>query len=478
MLRGAARVYRGAVLSISDCAPLRVAEFFAGVGGFRVGLEAVSREGEPNTKAFEVVFSNQFEPGSKRQHASGVYTHRFGTEGHSNEDIFNVVSDPAKFDAVLAARPDVLVGGFPCQDYSVCKPANQAVGIQGKKGVLWWSIHSALEQLNQASQPVKHIILENVDRLVNSPSNCRGRDFAIILASLAGLGYAVEWRIVNSAEYGFPQRRKRVFMVCHHCSTAVYHRLSLQCHAQATSSLLTASTVLAQALPVQAATEMAVSSFDVGLDVHSVQAQYQPKASGKTPFANSGVMLGGRVWTADVKAAVITDFTVFTGSRAALTLGDVVGRTEDVPSKYYLSQDSLAMWSKLKGSKSKERTSADGHTYTYSEGAVTYPDCLARASRTVITGEGGSAPSRTKHVVVTADGRLRRLTPEELEELNGFERGFTELEGVSDVRRSFFMGNALVVGIVTAIGRALTASISQGRQCGACPTVQLQETQA
>lgn len=455
-------------MSISESAQLRVAELFAGVGGFRVGLEAVNGEGvakaNGKSKAYQVVYSNQFEPGSKRQHASDVYKHRFGAEGHSNEDIFSVVSDPSKFAAIIAARADVLVGGFPCQDYSVCKPANQAAGIEGKKGVLWWSIHSVLEQLAQCSQPVKHVILENVDRLVNSPSSCRGRDFAIILSSLAGLGYAVEWRIVNSADYGFPQRRKRIFMVCHHNSTEIYQRLSRQCHAQESTPWLTASTVLAQALPVQTDTDPTVSSFEVGQDVHGVQAHYKPQANGKTPFAKTGVMLSGRVWTADVKAAALTDFTTFTGSQEVLTLGDVVGRTQHVPPEYYLSQDSLATWSRLKGSKSKERISAEGHSYTFSEGAIAYPDSLTRASRTVITGEGGSAPSRTKHVVATPQGRLRRLMPEELEELNGFERGFTELEGVSDVRRSFFMGNALVVGIVTVIGRALIASIEQARK--------------
>lgn len=443
---------------------MRVAELFAGVGGFRVGLEAVAGEGRAH--AFQVVYSSQFEPGSKRQHASDVYKHRFGAEGHSNEDIFSVVSDPSKFAAILAARPDVLVGGFPCQDYSVCKPANKAAGIQGKKGVLWWSIHSALDQLAQSSQPVKHIILENVDRLVNSPSNCRGRDFAIILSSLAGLGYAVEWRIVNSADYGFPQRRKRVFMVCHHRSTEIYQRLSLQCHVQNSTSWLASSTVLAQALPVQTDTDLTVSSFEVGQDVHSVQAHYKPQANSKTPFAKTGVMLGGRVWTAEVKAAAITDFTTFTGSREALTLGDVVARSQYVPPEYYLSQDSLVTWSRLKGSKSIERISAEGHSYKFSEGAIAYPDSLTRASRTVITGEGGSAPSRTKHVVATEQGRLRRLTPEELEELNGFERGFTNLEGVSDVKRAFLMGNALVVGIVTLIGRALMSSLEQARKSG------------
>jgi DNA (cytosine-5)-methyltransferase 1 len=241
--------------------------------------------------------------------------------------------------------------------------------------------------------------------------------------------------------------------------------------------LLTGSTVLAQALPVQADAELTVSSFDVGLDVHSVQAQYRPQANGKTRFANSGVMLGGKVWTADVKPAAIRDFTAFTGSRTALTLGDVVAHTQFVPPEFYLSDASLANWAQLKGAKSKKRISANGHAYTYSEGAVTYPDRLTRASRTVITGEGGSAPSRTKHVVATAQGRLRRLTPEELEELNGFEPGFTKLDGVSDMRRSFFMGNALVVGIVTAIGRALTARIGQFSESGAPVTAQQEEVQ-
>ena len=441
-------------------------ELFAGVGGFRVGLEAVGLNGQEKSKAFEVVYSNQFEPGSKRQHASNVYKNRFGDKGHSNEDIFAVVSDPAKFAEVLAAKPDVLVGGFPCQDYSVAKPANQAAGIEGKKGVLWWSIHRALEQLCNAGEPIKYLVLENVDRLLSSPSACRGRDISIILASLASLGYAVEWRLVNSAEYGFPQRRKRVFLVCYHQTTEVYKRLSQVCNTQGAEGWLTRSCVLAAALPVDAAEELKVSSFEVGQDVFGAQAQYVSLANGKTRFANAGVMLGGRVWTADVKPAAIKDFTAFTGSRTALTLGDVVARTQFVPSEFYLCDASLANWAQLKGAKSKERVSANGHAYTYSEGAVTYPDCLTRPSRTVITGEGGSAPSRTKHVIATADGRLRRLTPEELEQLNGFEPGFTKLDGVSDVRRSFFMGNALVVGIVTSIGRALTARIAQYSDSG------------
>ncbi len=83
-----------------------------------------------------------------------------------------------------------------------------------------------------------------------------------------------------------------------------------------------------------------------------------------------------------------------------------------------------------------------------------FPDVLNKPSRTIITSEGGTAASRTKHVVHDAQGRLRRLVPEELEALTGFPRGFTDGCGLTDARRAFLMGNALVTGIVKVIGAA------------------------
>lgn len=435
-------------------------ELFAGVGGFRVGLEGLGTEQHPRKKGFEIVFSNQFEPSTRRQHASEVYQARFGSNGHCNEDIFSVVADPSKFAAVIAAKPDMLVGGFPCQDYSVAKPADKAAGIEGKKGVLWWSIYETLKKLADAGQPVKYVLLENVDRLLKSPTKCRGRDFAIILASLAGLGYVVEWRIINAADYGFPQRRKRVFLMAYHCSTETHGQAVAQCRAGEARRWLTGAGILAAALPVDGSTFTRAATFELGTDVLRAQADYQPAAKGASRFANAGVMVSGQVWTGDLQAAPLPDFSAFVGSSSAVTLGDVVGRTATVPESYYLSAESLAQWRYLKGGKSAERVTTDGFTYTYSEGPVTFPDNLAKPSRTVITGEGGSAPSRFKHVIATPDGRLRRLTPEELEELNGFPRGFTALDGVSDVKRAFMMGNALVVDIVAAIGRALAARVS------------------
>jgi DNA (cytosine-5)-methyltransferase 1 len=168
----------------------RVAELFAGVGGFRLGLEKAG---------WEVSYSNQWEPSTKRQHASEVYIANFGSEGHSNIDISKVDKIPSKF--------ELLVGGFPCQDYSVAK-GNSARGIKGKKGVLWWQIL----RLVRIHKP-KYILLENVERLLKSPVNQRGRDFAIMLRTLGDAGYQIEWRVVNSADYGFPQRRVRVFIL-------------------------------------------------------------------------------------------------------------------------------------------------------------------------------------------------------------------------------------------------------------------------
>lgn len=137
---------------------LRVVELFAGVGGFRLGLEKNN---------FEIVWSNQWEPSTKMQHASLLYEQRFGEENHSNEDINEVV----KRNVEEIPDHDVLVGGFPCQDYSVATTLHNSKGIKGKNGVLWWSIHKILK--NKINKP-KYLFFENVDRLLKSPAKQKG----------------------------------------------------------------------------------------------------------------------------------------------------------------------------------------------------------------------------------------------------------------------------------------------------------------
>lgn len=185
---------------------IKVVELFAGVGGFRIGLERASKQ-------FKTIWNNQWEPSTKRQDASIIYCRRFGTQGHSNEDIATVPTSDIP-------DCDLLCGGFPCQDYSVATTLQRSGGIEGKKGVLWWQIYRILKEKDD-NRP-KYLMLENVDRLLNSPAKQRGRDFAIILSSLASLGYAVEWRVINAAEYGMPQRRRRTYMVAYRDNTTLY----------------------------------------------------------------------------------------------------------------------------------------------------------------------------------------------------------------------------------------------------------------
>lgn len=456
-------------------APLRTIELFAGVGGFRVGLSKVQASELNNLAGFAVGWSNQWEPSTKRQDASEVYAARWGAQGHTNEDIFSLVNDDAKFASIADYAPEVLVGGFPCQDYSVACSSDKSKGLEGKKGVLWWAIHTTLHKLMEAGQPVKHLIFENVDRLLKSPAKAPGRDFSIILASLAELGYRVEWRVVNAAEYGFPQKRTRVFIVAHHESTALGEACKAYASAEKESYWLLSRGTLAQSLPAVHTPRNKkdrLQRASVGCDVLAIQAAFDQ--GGQTiNFENAGVMVDGQVATMRVKASV-TDFTPFVGQAKPVTLGDIVHRTEAlgvvVPEDFYLSESSIAAWQRVKGAKSAERVAATGFAYTYKEGALAFPDALDRPARTIITSEGGAAASRTTHVVQDSTGRLRRLIPDELEELNGFPRGFTAHAGVRASRRAFMMGNALVTGIVTAIGQKLL-------ECAAHPPSVLDDMQ-
>jgi DNA (cytosine-5)-methyltransferase 1 len=406
-------------------------ELFAGVGGLRLGLE---RSG------WRTVWANQWEPSTKNQHAYECYVQRFGPEGAVNDDIGAVLDliDAGQHDPI--PNHDLLVGGFPCQDYSVAKSLNQAHGIEGKKGVLWWQIYRILER----GRP-RLVFLENVDRLLKSPATQRGRDFAIILACLSDLGYLVEWRVVNAADYGFPQRRRRVFIVA--------HQVGERSEPRWTGPLpwLFSDGALARGLPIEPAGPVVVH-LD-GTDVPSLSLNGHPAqitqefgwGNGITPFGNAGVMWARDVWTRTVAAR-------YRGRRR--TLGQIVQSTGEVPSRFFIPDAQLPTWEYLKGPKREARRAANGHPYFYAEGGIAYPDPLDRPSRTILTGEGGTSPSRFKHVVETEDGRLRRLTPVELERLNGFPDGWTDT-GMPDGRRAFMMGNALVVGLIERVGAAL-----------------------
>ncbi|WP_136468496.1 DNA (cytosine-5-)-methyltransferase [Flagellimonas onchidii] len=402
---------------------LKVCELFAGVGGFRLGLE--------NTGSYEVVWSNQWEPSTKTQHASMVYEARFGSENHSNTNIEEVPT-------LEIPNHDILVGGFPCQDYSVATTLKNSKGLIGKKGVLWWSIHRILSE--KENKP-KYLFFENVDRLLKSPSSQRGRDFAVMLKSLNNLGYAVEWRVINAAEYGMPQRRRRVFFLGYHKSTEIYKTLQRTSPAK---WILEQGTI-ASSFPVKK--QSTSTSFSLEKDLVSLSNSFNLE-KGHSPFLNSGICLENDVHT--IKTAAD-----FYGSRAVLS--DVLEDTSEA--EFYISESDIPKWEYLKGAKKEIRKTKAGFEYNYSEGSMVFPDALDQPSRTIITGEGGKSPSRFKHVVQTSTG-LRRLSPVELERLNMFPENHTKLDGISDTKRAFFMGNALVVGIVEQMGNALFQKIN------------------
>jgi DNA (cytosine-5)-methyltransferase 1 len=412
---------------------IKTIELFAGVGGFRLGLE--------KSKQFKVVWSNQYEPLTKIQHASDIYRARFPDANHSDVDIAKVIDED--FESI--PDHDLLVGGFPCQDYSVARTLKKSSGIQGKKGVLWWSIHAILK--NKKSKSPKYLMLENVDRLLKSPVSQRGRDFAIMLASLSDLGYVVEWRVINAADYGMPQRRKRVYIMAYKSDSDIGKEIN---KLKSPVDWITNKGVMQDAFPMQVNSTPSKPDkyFVIDGDLDEITGNTVDYTSKVRPFDTIGIMIDRKVYTDSATAEYKGRYK---------TLGSILQNEKSVPSEFFISKEALESergWVYLKGSKKEPRTTKSGFAYEYSEGPVTFPDALDRASRTIITGEGGKGASRFKHVVETPSGRLRRLTPVELERLNMFPDNHTE--GATDAKRAFFMGNALVVGVVEKLGKSLS----------------------
>jgi len=559
-------------------------ELFAGVGGFRIGLERASEN-------FNIVWSNQWEPSTKTQHASDVYINRFGQENHSNVDIGKVNSEEIP-------EHDLLVGGFPCfvagtkiltkngykniedvivgdsvlthknrfkdvielmnkeaselleikikerkniyctlnhpfyciekledgsfsnnpkwiaakdidikihfvgvnnhdyqswdyafssfvfyahefnnqfwipfedikivkeektvynfgvkddesytvediivhncQSYSVAN--SRAEGMEGGKGILWWDIHRITKDKNP-----KFLFLENVDRLLKSPSTQRGKDFAVILGSLNNLGYDAEWMVIDASQYGMPQRRKRTFIFASRRDTKPSELLDGK-----PIDILNNKMILGKSFPKEEIKEEDIISGKLSSDLAKITKTFNIDTPTKNAFLEVGYMKDGKYFTSRFKSAYKGDY---------IYLKDILIPEKEVPKEFYISNDDLKKWDYLKGAKSFDRVNKKtGFKYTYSEGKMAFPDYLDRASRTIITGEGGKAPSRTKHIIKVGK-KYRRLTPLELERLSMFPDNHTE--GVLDTKRAFLIGNALVIGIVEKFGKELMKEVDK-----------------
>lgn len=386
-----------------------IVELFAGVGGFRLGFEKASKD-------WKTIWANQWEPEKKNQYAFDCYKTHFAKFGGINE--FSNI-DIGKVETKNIPGHNLLVGGFPCQDYSVA--GTKSKGIVGKKGVLWWEIKRIIED-----KKPPFVLLENVDRLIKSPAKQRGRDFAVMLACLNELGYGVEWRVINAEEYGLQQRRRRIFIFAFNKNTKYYKSYE--------NNLLNG--FFSICFPVN----NIISSKEVTLpsDLLEISDKFS------FIFENSGCMLNGVV-----KTAKVTANPKF--SKKTITLFDIMEEKAD--NEYFLTPELLEKFKYMKGSKREERTTSNGFKYFFTEGAIPFPDILTRPARTMLTSE--SSNNRSTHIVADkTTGGLRKLTPIECERINGFPDNWTNT-GMPQKFRYFCMGNALVVNLITMMAKEL-----------------------
>lgn len=400
---------------------LKVLELFAGVGGFRVGLENSVED------FYQTLWSNQWEPSRKSQDAFECYNKHFPDSLNINEDISKVTNNRLKeFDA------DLIVGGFPCQDYSVARSLSGGMGIQGKKGVLFWEIVRSVEAIKP-----QFLLLENVDRLLKSPAKQRGRDFAIMLAAFNKLGYSVEWRVINAADYGQAQRRRRVFIFAYKNNTSFASKF----HSLSEDEIIYSKGIFAREFKIeQIPYKNRYITGTLPEDIVNISDEYS------TTIYNSGIMRDG----------IFTSIDTIPIYEQPIVLGDILQDSNLISDKYFLPEEKIKKFQELRGAKKVSRTTADGHTYIFSEGSMSETDVLDKPGRTMLTSEG--SVNRSTHLI-KIDDSYRILTPIECERLNGFPDNWTA--DMADRMRYFCMGNALVTGIIERIGRQLHQLITE-----------------
>lgn len=411
-----------------------VIELFAGVGGFRVGLNNITRISKSGKAIengpFTFVWANQWEPATKTQHAFDCYNLRFpsATE-NSNVDI-------SKVDKESIPNHTLLTGGFPCQDYSVAHTLSHSKGIEGKKGVLWWQINDILK----AKRP-PFVLLENVDRLIKSPAKQRGRDFGIMLRCLSELDYAMEWRVINAAEYGHPQRRRRIFIFAYQKSTNYYKSLQ----DETPYDIIAKGGIFAKAFPISELNVKTMKTYDFFKgykDLVVVSDKF------KADFENAGYMDGNKVYTVKVTPEL----------QKPMTLSKIVEK-DGVDNHYFLSESQKKKYEYLRGGKKIPRVDKNGYEYMYSEGSMSPYDELDRPARTMLTSEGST--NRSTHIIMDPErNELRILTPIECERINQFPDNWTD-SGMPEKRRYFMMGNALVCGIIKKLGKQISSIIDK-----------------
>ncbi len=457
-----------------------VCELFAGVGGFRCGLNGIDSIENKKEEKWDTVWFSQWEPAEKNtQYAHDCYVYRFGAsldmDGNDTTN-YNI----EEVDKKKIPDFNLLVGGFPCQDYSVASSLATSKGLDGKKGILWWSIREVLE----AKQP-PFVLLENVDRLLKSPAKQRGRDFGIILACFRDEGYTVEWRVINAAEYGYQQRRRRTFIFAYKNGTNYEKNISEKITYKSELEIEDKRVAMTKVLLKDG---FFAETFAVHpVDAKKLQIEVLPEGLGELSdsfsfgFENTGIMKDGVIYT-------VKTTPEYNGKQ--ITLGDIM-ETGDVEEQYFIPEEKLyytnpevshsdetlerlpkekrQTWQYIKGAKKLPRKAGNGHEYIFSEGPIAMIDAYDKPARTMLTSEGNF--SRTTHIVKDKkSGRIRFLTATEAERIQGFPTNHTKYCLVNGEtvemplnKRRFMMGNALVVNLVADMEKTLDKIFDEER---------------
>lgn len=396
-----------------------VAELFAGVGGFRVGLnhiKSIDNDGKAvENRGWDFVWANQWEPSTKIQPAYECYVHRFGKDGTSNQDINTVIKSQIP-------NHNLLVGGFPCQDYSVARTKSNEKGIEGRKGVLFWDIAETLE-----AKKTPFFLLENVDRLLKTPAKQRGRDFGIMLRSLSDLGYDVEWRVINAADYGRAQRRRRVFIFGWKRTSNYAKKYSFE----NASQFIQKESMFAKSFPIE--NDISKEKKD---DLNKYKDTVEMTENYQFLFENTGIMIDGKV----------ISFRSNPIKEAPITLMEIIDIETD-KTNFVLKPEQQLKFEHLKENKRIKRYRPNGEVYYYSEGKMKLYDPLDLPGRTMLTSEG--TVNRSSHAIKDPFlGKARFITPLEAERLQDFPDNWTNT-GMTTRQRYFMMGNALVTGLIS-----------------------------
>jgi DNA (cytosine-5)-methyltransferase 1 len=346
------------------------------------------------------------------------------------------------------------------------------------------------------------VFLENVDRLIISPKKAKGLNFAIILNDLLDMGYHVEWRIVNPADYGMPQKRKRVFILAYRTDGTgqnyrVNGKLNFACKIAGRRGSM--SKWIFDNGPFGKAFS-AIGELEKKPElVPSLDYKFSSKSS---PFLNAGYawkqkqgnIRRNMFWTTKVKAdyngefQTIRDIMVSKGEESyedsyEVDEGNLQGweYARAKKNEFRIRKEDKERWPELwetyrKCVESQDQSVWDEHrqkfidtlgdegSYKYEEGQMDCPDSIDKHSRTVVTAEIGKSASRARHLIKHDDGTYRTLFPIETERLNMFPDNWTKIEvngkKIAASKRGFLMGNALVVGVIERLREPLLDLIS------------------